>query len=73
MQLYMGEQLQLKKEENMKSTFLMLLMEALSEVHDFIIRVIRKIALGRRLDKQRTRQNNALRKILACTSLVTDT
>ena len=47
-------------------------MEALSEVHVFIIRVKRKIALER-LDKQGKRQNNALRKILAYTSLVTDT
>ena len=73
MQLCKGEQLPLRKEENIKTTFLMLLTEALSEVHVFIIRVKRKIAPRKRLDKQGKRQNNALRKILAYTSLVTDT
>ena len=73
MQLYKRDQLPLRKEEDIKSTFLMLLMEALSEVHVFIIRVKRKIALARRLDKQWKRQNSALRKILAYTSLVTNT
>ena len=73
MQLYKRDQLPLRKEEDIKSTFLMLLMEALSEVHVFIIRVKRKIALARKLDKQWKRQNSALRKILAYTSLVTNT
>ena len=48
-------------------------MKALSEVHVFIIRVKIKIALGKRLGKQEKRQNNALRKILVYTSLVTNT
>ena len=51
----------------------MLLMETLSEVHVFIIRVKRKNSLGKSLDKQGKKQNNAFRKILASTSLVTDT
>ena len=48
-------------------------METLPEVDVFNIGVKRKIALGRRLDKQGKRQSNAFRKILAYTNLVTDT
>ena len=42
----------------------MLLMDPLSEVHDFIIRVKRKTALERWSDKQGKRQKNVFRKIL---------
>ena len=73
MQLYKGEATSIEKRTEYKSDLLMMLMEALLEVHVFIIRVKRKFALGRRLDKQGKRQSNALRKILAYTSLVTDT
>ena len=47
---------------------LMLLMDLLSEVHVFIIRVKRKITLGRS-DKRGKRQNNVFKNILAYTSL----
>ena len=48
-------------------------METLLEVHAFIIRVKRKIALGSRLGKHGKRQNKSFRKLLLYTSLVTHT